>query len=141
MLAWIRLFTGKTVKPEFSCSFKGLKVAPKHKTRAEYMRWWRRERQTEEAREAERERVRARKKVVREWYREYKASLKCTECGECRPECLDFHHENVKEKKFSVAGMQSKGFTIERIKEEIEKCIVLCCNCHRAHHARERQND
>ena len=140
MLAWIRLFTGKTVKPSFCVSFKGLNVTPRRRgSRAEYMRWWRREKQTEEGKKSERKRIRDRKKRVRAWYREDKASLECTECSESRPECLDFHHPDGVEKKFSIAVMQSKGFGITKIKEEIDNCIVLCCNCHRAHHAKERK--
>jgi len=72
------------------------------------------------------------KQNVRDWYNEYKETLKCEKCGESDAICLDFHHEN--EKEFTIAQAVSSNVSIERIKEEIKKCIVLCANCHRKIH-------
>ena len=55
----------------------------------------------------------------------------CIICGESDPCCLDFHH--LKDKEFDLA--HSKEFSLDRIKKEIEKCIILCANCHRKLHA------
>ena len=41
--------------------------------------------------------------------------------------CLDFHH--LKEKKYSITAMASRNK--KAIIAEINKCIVLCSNCHR----------
>lgn len=56
----------------------------------------------------------------------------CAKCGMNKEKCLDFHH------------MAGKDFTIgsrRRLKQElideIAKCIILCANCHRLHHAGE----
>lgn len=42
--------------------------------------------------------------ALQEWYIKYKATLHCKQCGEWRPECLQFHHRNPTEKKFNIAS-------------------------------------
>ena len=69
-----------------------------------------------------------------EWYKNYKNNLKCEKCGESHIACLDFHHKNEIEKTIEVSLMPRGCFSIERIKEEIEKCVILCANCHRKYH-------
>lgn len=59
---------------------------------------------------------------------------KCSKCGEDHIACLDFHHLDSSTKKYHVAEMANGGVSIEAIKEEIRKCIVLCANCHRKEH-------
>jgi len=69
-----------------------------------------------------------------QWYREYKTTLKCSKCGESHPSTLDFHHKNPNEKEFNISNELYNGYDVEKIKKEIEKCIVLCSNCHRKLH-------
>lgn len=59
--------------------------------------------------------------------------IKCVICGydTCK-QALEFHHRNPKEKEFHIAELRSK--TIEAIKIELEKCVILCANCHRETH-------
>ena len=77
-------------------------------------------------------------KDIRDWYHEIKSSLKCQECGFSHPAALDFHHIGKKESEVSNI---IKSCNNERILEEIEKCIVLCSNCHRIHHFNERRGN
>ncbi|MFC2156233.1 hypothetical protein ACFLT9_00210 [Acidobacteriota bacterium] len=80
------------------------------------------------------EAVRKRRKKVRQMAIEYKGG-KCQICGYSRcSEALEFHHLDTSEKDF---GISDKGYTRSwsRIKEEIEKCILLCANCHREVHS------
>ena len=63
--------------------------------------------------------------------------LRCEKCGETRPEVLDFHHRNPAEKDFTIG--RSPIRTEESLMVEIEKCVVLCSNCHREFHFRERR--
>lgn len=70
----------------------------------------------------------------REWLEEYKSDLECEECGEDRSACLEFHHEDPDEKFKEVSKMVPQNYSIEKIKEEIEKCKVLCSNCHKILH-------
>lgn len=90
-------------------------------------------------RDVEMKRARARTDRAIAWYKEIKASLACRECGESHPACLDFHHSDPSSKEFSVAAFARRGFGIDRVKKEMEKCIVLCSNCHRKLHFEEKQ--
>jgi len=71
-----------------------------------------------------------------EWFQKYKSTLKCEICGESDPIVLDFHHNDPAEKKYLVSNMVRDGNSLDTIKNEIAKCIVLCCNCHRKIHAK-----
>ncbi len=78
----------------------------------------------------------ARRLSKKQWLADYKSTLSCKKCGESRTPCLDFHHKNG-EKDHDVAYMANAGYGIETMKKEIEKCIVLCANCHRIEHLGE----
>jgi len=59
----------------------------------------------------------------------------CQICGYDRcPEALEFHHLDSSYKDF---GISSKGYTRSwgKICEELDKCVLLCANCHREVHA------
>jgi hypothetical protein len=57
----------------------------------------------------------------------------CERCGETDAVCLDFHHRSPDEKLFTVSEGTTRS--LEAIKAEIEKCVVLCRNCHAKVHA------
>lgn len=63
---------------------------------------------------------------------EYKGG-KCNKCGynKC-PGSLEFHHRDPKEKDINWRRMRSWKF--EKIKRELDKCDLLCSNCHREIH-------
>lgn len=74
--------------------------------------------------------------TIRKWLQEYKKTLKCSRCEESESCCLDFHHQGKKEKLIS----QTNSFSCVRLlKEEIDKCEVLCANCHRKEHFKHRE--
>lgn len=81
-----------------------------------------------------RQRVRERRDQIREWYREYKKSLRCGRCGEDHPACLQFHHTCPDEKELSLSQAFRAGWSLERLQSEIAKCEVLCSNCHFKEH-------
>lgn len=61
---------------------------------------------------------------------EYKGGC-CQLCGYDKyPGGLDLHHINPDQKEF---GIGSKGYTRswEKVKAELDKCILVCANCHR----------
>lgn len=58
----------------------------------------------------------------------------CVDCGEPDPVCLDFHH--LRDKMQMVSQM--KGHTLEKLKDEMDKCEVVCANCHRRRHVDQR---
>lgn len=79
---------------------------------------------------------------TREWFRAFKASLKCSRCPENHPACLEFHHKDSTKKEIEVTkAVFSNRWSIKRILEEIEKCEVLCCNCHRKLHYNEKTGE
>jgi len=62
---------------------------------------------------------------------EYKGG-KCEKCGLIDEPCVyDFHHLNPKEKEFSFG---KRNLSFDKIKNELDKCILLCANCHRKEH-------
>ncbi len=63
-------------------------------------------------------------------------SCKICGYGKCK-EALVFHHEKTGKKDFAVSG---GGYTRswERIKRELDKCILVCANCHAEIHHRQR---
>ena len=79
--------------------------------------------------------VHARRKKVKQMAIEYKGG-KCEICGYDR--CVDvfeFHHKDLSKKDF---GISEKGYTRswKRVMEELDKCIMVCANCHRELHAK-----
>jgi hypothetical protein len=53
----------------------------------------------------------------------------CADCGNKNPIVLDFDH--LKDKKYNISRMIHDGFSWKAILKEIEKCEVVCANCHR----------
>ena len=78
------------------------------------------------------------KKTFTEWFIEYKKTLSCECCGENRYWVLDFHHKDPKEKDLEVS-LVVRQCSKQKLLEEIEKCMVVCSNCHRDIHYKERQ--
>lgn len=61
---------------------------------------------------------------------EYKGG-RCQICGYCKYQgALELHHLHQEDKTF---GIGDKGYTRswERVRTELDKCILLCANCHR----------
>jgi len=60
---------------------------------------------------------------------------KCKICGYYKCiRALDFHHKDPTTKDF---GISKSGYTRswEKVKAELDKCILLCCRCHKEVHA------
>lgn len=64
----------------------------------------------------------------------YKSTHGCKYCFESDSCCLDFHHISPELKTENIS-MLIVNSSIENVKKEIEKCEVVCANCHRKHHA------
>ncbi len=99
----------------------------------EYQKEWYREHA-----ERVRPKIYQRREEISEWFASYKAELACIECGENHPACLEFHHRNPAEKDIDLGKAVKQGWSIQRILAEMEKCDVLCSNCHRKRHYQEK---
>ena len=68
---------------------------------------------------------------------EYKGGC-CSRCS--YDKCisvLQFHHLDPSEKDFDIGG---KSWAYERLKQEVDKCILVCANCHIEIHEEMRIN-
>lgn len=90
------------------------------------MRWYYKNRERDIAKKDRR------RAELRVWLYEYKQGhCACSRCGEGHPAALDFHHTDAADKEMSVSQMVAYGYAVENIRAEIDKCEVLCANCHR----------
>lgn len=64
---------------------------------------------------------------------------KCAMCGFNDPIALEFDHVNPKDKSAEISQLISKGSSMEKLKNEIRKCRIICANCH-AKHTHMQQN-
>ena len=65
---------------------------------------------------------------------------KCAHCGivsEHRS-IYDFHHVDMKEKEADPGSLLHYSWT--RIQKELDKCILLCANCHRIEHEKDKND-
>jgi len=84
-------------------------------------------------------RMRLFKRQQTQWYRDLKNSLKCERCGFNHPATLEFHHKDPKKKEFTIGTELYNGKSINELKKEMKKCIVLCANCHKIEHWNEEE--
>jgi hypothetical protein len=72
-----------------------------------------------------------------QWVKKIKAinllGGKCCKCNEDNIFKLCFHHENSNEKEFEIHDIKNYRWSI--IEKEIQKCILLCRNCHAEIHS------
>jgi len=74
-------------------------------------------------------RTRLRKRV---WVAQKKIESGCQKCGyDEHPNALDYHHTDSN-KVDSVSNLVRNNYSRKKISVEIEKCTLLCANCHRA---------
>ena len=74
--------------------------------------------------------VAKRRRKIKEMAVEYKGG-KCQICGYNKyAGAFDLHHLDAKSKEFGIAD---KGYTRswQKVKAELDKCILVCANCHR----------
>lgn len=94
--------------------------------------WYARNKIGERNKQVEKNRIR--RQSTKSWLKDIKSNLKCSRCPENHPACLQFHHIDPSTKEFSIGDKEVKDFSKEKILKEIQKCLVLCANCHMKEH-------
>jgi hypothetical protein len=94
----------------------------------EYGRRWH-----EANREARKPRLAANKRVRRDAIKAFlieRKSVPCADCGKSYPHyVMDFDH--LRDKVINIARAAVKDWSLKRLQAEIDKCEVVCSNCHR----------
>lgn len=65
---------------------------------------------------------------------------KCLRCGNSNIHVLDFHHRIKIDKKF-IISQKIDILPFDEIVKELDKCILLCKNCHREEHFKDSINN
>lgn len=90
--------------------------------------------------EKNKDRIKARTSARYEANRKYINKIKANPCSRCGgifpPSAMEFHHIDPETKTDKKSGRGvDPSWCIEKINEEVEKCILVCANCHRTIHA------
>ena len=74
--------------------------------------------------------------------KKYKLERGCQVCGykKCA-KALEFHHIDSNNKEYHVSYTASRAYSLKLIQKELEKCIILCANCHRELHVEEENKN
>lgn len=79
--------------------------------------------------------VNARRFEVKKQAVEYKGG-KCTRCGYSKcMQALTFHHRRPGTKEFTISGAHCRRW--RKLLKELDKCDLVCLNCHVEIHAKE----
>lgn len=58
----------------------------------------------------------------------------CVKCGyDEHQAALEFHHKDPSQKEFQIGKVANKSWEI--VKKELDKCELLCANCHAVEHS------
>ena len=80
--------------------------------------------------------VLSRQRAFKQKCLEYKGNTGCIRCGYNKSNvALEFHHRVPSEKEFNLSNFKLYKF-IDVVKTELDKCDVLCSNCHREVHSK-----
>lgn len=72
-----------------------------------------------------------------EYIRRLREITACMDCGKrYHHSMMEFHHRNPIEKMFNVSEATNRNW--EKVLAEIDKCDIICANCHNYRHYLER---
>lgn len=77
------------------------------------------------------EKTQAQRAAGRAYVAKVKAHAKCADCGINDWRVLDFDHLPGFTKRKGMAELANSGASISTIKAEMDKCEIVCANCHR----------
>lgn len=67
----------------------------------------------------------------REYIKKHLSDKSCTMCGISDPRVLEFDHIDPIDKIANISDLRARACSIKKLQEEIDKCQILCANCHR----------
>lgn len=114
--------------PERKNTRYGPEDKEKHEMKKSKQREWYRK-NAKRLREKANERAAAKRLRNQKWMVEYMKGKSCP-CGVDDPRVLTFNHLEPENKFANIADLVSRGAKLEHIIAEIEKCEILCHNCH-----------
>ena len=95
--------------------------------------WYKRKKEDLEFMEIRREKLRNSAQANKLKAIEYKGG-ECLDCGGAYPACVyDFHHEDKTTKERNPSAFLGRRL-FENAISELDKCVLLCANCHRIRH-------
>ena len=74
-------------------------------------------------------------RINAEYLIEYLGQHPCVDCGENDIVVLEFDHQ--RDKLLAVSVLCREGYSLDKVKQEIAKCEVVCANCHRRRTAKQ----
>lgn len=86
---------------------------------------------TEKQKKVVLERNKRHRETLRDFMTEFLLTKKCTDCGIKDIRVLEFDHLPEYKKDKDISIMMGASYSLDRIKKEIDKCEVVCSNCHR----------
>jgi len=92
-----------------------------------------------ENKERAKENKNKRREKLRIYIKSFLEKHPCSKCDEADTRCLVFHHSDRKGKEKTISEMVKKVRSLENIQKEMDKCIVLCQNCHNRLHISENE--
>lgn len=82
----------------------------------------------------------SRREQLRKFVEGRKAERPCMDCGYYFDTvCMDFDHRNPAVKLFTISQGVNKCVTLEVLEEELDKCDLVCANCHRLRTQAQRE--
>lgn len=74
-------------------------------------------------------------RINNEFLVEYLGCHPCMDCGESDIVVLEFDH--LRDKVADVSVLAREGYSLDKVRREIDKCEVVCANCHRRRTAKQ----
>ena len=131
-------YSNKEQKREYDKKWHQLNKEKNKEKRAEYNKKWYQLNKEKKAEYNERNKKKIREQRAK--YRQKKKAIcleylggKCVKCG--ATERLEFDHIKRDTKKYNIAGRVT--FKFDNLKEELDKCQLLCAFCHLEKTAKE----
>lgn len=114
---------------EFSWSIRGVKRHSRCRACRNEERLIRYEKNKEAELAYKWERQQRKREEARAFVEEYKSKHPCLDCGNIDTMVLSFDHVRGT-KKMDISQMVNQGYSLQVIQAEIDKCEVVCLNCH-----------